>query len=87
MRSKFTDMGMCLKYGGIIYDIIMDLFGIIFRNFYNQQNCITIGFNLIYKINSSWFTPNFNRGQKHFLMIFQYGFAPEFCTKVASVRI
>ena len=42
-------MGMCLKYGDLIYDVIMDLFGIIFMNFNNEQKCVIIGFNLIYK--------------------------------------
>ena len=41
----------CLKYGDLIYDVIMDLFGIIFMNFYNQQNCMVIGFNLMYNFN------------------------------------
>ena len=47
VRSNVTDMGICLKYGDLRYDVIMDLFGIVFRNFYNQQNYMVIGFNLI----------------------------------------
>ena len=57
-------MGMCLKYGDLIYDVIMDLFVIIFRNFYNQQNCMIIGFNLIYNFTLSWLKPYFSRGKK-----------------------
>ena len=57
-------MGMCLKYGDLIEDVIMDLFGIILRLFYNQQNCMIIGFNLIYNFNSSRLKPNFRRGKK-----------------------
>ena len=63
-RSKLTDMGMCLKYGDEIYDVIIDLFCMIFRDFYNQQNCMIIGFNLIYNFNSSRPKPNFSRGKK-----------------------
>ena len=44
-------MGTCVKYGDLIYDVIMDLFGIIFMNFYNQQNCMVIGLNLMYNVN------------------------------------
>ena len=32
VRCNDTDMGMCLKYGDLIYDVIMNLFGIIFIN-------------------------------------------------------
>ena len=53
-----------MKYGDLIYDVIMDLFGIIFRIFYNQENCIIIGFNLVYNFNSSRLKPNFSRGKK-----------------------
>ena len=57
-------MGMCLKYGDLIYDVIMDLFGIIFRNFYYQENCMIIGFDLIDNFNSYRLKPNFSRGKK-----------------------
>ena len=51
-------MGMGLKYGDLIYDVIIDLFGIIFRNFYNQQNCMSVRFNYsVYNFNSSRFIP------------------------------
>ena len=42
----------------------MDLFGIIFRNFNDQQNCMIIGFNLIYNFNSSRLKPNLSRCKK-----------------------
>ena len=42
----------------------MDLFGIIFRKFNNQQNCVIIGFNSIYNYNSSRLKPNFSRCKK-----------------------
>ena len=64
IRSEITKIGTCLKYGELIYDVIMDLFGIIFRNFYNKRNCMIIGFNLIYNVNSSRLKPNFNRDKK-----------------------
>ena len=53
ISSNSEEMGTCVKYGDLIYDviIIMDLFGIIFMNFYNQQNCMVIGFNLMYNFN------------------------------------
>ena len=57
-------MGTCLKYGESIYDVIMDLFAIIFRNFHNKQNCMIIGFNLIYNVHSSLLKPNCSRGKK-----------------------
>ena len=57
-------MGMSLKYGDLIYDVIIDLFDIILRNFYNQQNCIVICFNLIYNFDLSRLQPNFSRGKK-----------------------
>ena len=57
-------MGTCLKYGKIIYNVIIDLFGIIFRNLYNKRNRMIIGLNLIYNVNSSRLKPNFNRGKK-----------------------
>ena len=44
-------MGKSLKYGDLIYDVIMDLFGIIFWDSYNQQNCMIKGFRLIYNLN------------------------------------
>ena len=40
-----------MKYGDLIYDVIIDLFGMIFMNFYNQQNCMVIGLNLMYNFN------------------------------------
>ena len=57
-------MGMCLKYGDLIYDVIMDLFGIILRNFNNQQNYMIKGFNLIYVYYSSQLKPDFSRCNK-----------------------
>ena len=57
-------MVICMKYGDLLYDVIMDLFGIIFKNFYNQQNCMIICFNLIYNFNLSQLKPNFSKGKK-----------------------
>ena len=42
-------MGTCLKYWDLVYDVIMNLFHIIFRIFNNQQNCTITCFNLIKK--------------------------------------
>ena len=61
---NITEMGACLKYGNLIYDVIMDLFGIIFRIFCYQQNCMIIGFNLIFNLNLSQLKHNFSRGKK-----------------------
>ena len=57
-------MGMCMEYGDLVYDVIMDLFGIIFKIFYNQQNSMIICFNFIYNFNLSRLKPNFNKGKK-----------------------
>ena len=57
-------MVISLKYGDLIYDVIMDLFGIILRNFNNQQNFMVIGFNLMHNFDLSRLQPNFSRGKK-----------------------
>ena len=64
ISSNSAEMGTCLKYGYLIYDVIMDLFGIIFMNFYNQQNCMVIGLNLMYTFNLSQLHPNLSRSKK-----------------------
>ena len=53
ISSNSAEMGTCLKYGDLIYDIITDLFGKIFMNFYIQQNCMihVIGLNTMYNFN------------------------------------
>ena len=63
-RYNITEMGTRLKYGDLMYDVIMDLFGIIFRIFCNQQNCMIIGINLIYNFHSSRLKHNFSKGKK-----------------------
>ena len=45
VRSSVTEMGMYLKYGVLIYDVMIDLIDIIFGNFHNQQDCMIMGFN------------------------------------------
>ena len=45
---NITEMETCLKYGDFVYDVIIDLFGVVFRIFFNQQNGMVICFNLIY---------------------------------------
>ena len=57
-------MGMCLNYWDLVYDVIMDLFCVIFRIFYNQQNCMIICLNLMYYFYSSRLTSNFSKGKK-----------------------
>ena len=57
-------MGTCLNYWDLVYDVIMDLFCISFRIFYDQQNCMVICLNLIYNFYSSRLTPNFSRDKK-----------------------
>ena len=57
-------MGTCLKYGDLVYDVIIDLFCIIFGIFYNQQNCMNVWLNLIYNFYSSRLKPNFSKGKK-----------------------
>ena len=32
--DHITEIGMCLKYDALVDDVIMDLFGIIFRKFF-----------------------------------------------------
>ena len=64
VRSNITEMGTCLNYWDLVYDVIMELLCISFRIFYNQQNCMIICLNLIYNFYSSRLTPNFSRDKK-----------------------
>ena len=57
-----TEMGMCLKYDDLIYNVITDIFCIIFRIFYNQQIYVIIYFNLIYNFKLTRLRPSFSRG-------------------------
>ena len=63
-------METCLKYDVFIYDVIMDLFGIIFSNVYYQQNCMIIGFNMVYNFNLLRLKPNFS-SVKRLLHVFR----------------
>ena len=52
LRSNITEMGTCLNYLDLVYDVTIDLIGIIFMICFNQQHCMIICLNLIYNFYS-----------------------------------
>ena len=64
LRSNITEMGTCLNSLDLVYDVTIDLFCIIFRICFNQQNCMITCLNLIYYFYSYRRTPNFSRDKK-----------------------
>ena len=54
----------CLIFDDFGNDVITSVIHVNFQHFYNQQNCIIIGFSLVYNFYLPWLKQNFSKGYK-----------------------